>query len=142
MTNQHKIIITRNLKKNSDIKNGLMNILSLKANEGALFNMKTKNNHKFWMKNTFVPLDMIFMTKTNRVVGIVENAKPHDESIYHANVASDKIIEIKAGYVRKHDIRIGDQIDLIYKLRPKSHIRTRKRNKNKTKGRYTRKNKH
>lgn len=141
MTNQHKIIITRNFKTKSDVKNGLMNIRSLKANEGALFNMKTKNNHKFWMKNTFVPLDMIFMTKTNRVVGIVENAKPHDESIYHANVASNKIIEIKAGYVRKHDIRIGDRIDLIYKLRPKSHIRTRKRNKNQTKGKHTRKNK-
>ena len=94
MTAKHKIIITRNFKTKKEIKNGLMNIKYLKPNEGALFNMKTNRKHHFWMKNTLIPLDMIFMNKSNKVVGIVKNAKPYDESLYYINVASEKIIEI------------------------------------------------
>lgn len=142
MTAKHKIIITRNFKTKKEIKNGLMNIKYLKPNEGALFNMKTNRKHHFWMKNTLIPLDMIFMNKSNKVVGIVKNAKPYDESLYYINVASEKIIEIQSGYVGKNNIKIGDNIELIYKIRPKSTTRNRKVNKKQNAGRYTRKNKY
>lgn len=121
----HSITINRKFTSPKDIKNGLMHVKRLSKNSGALFCMKDEKIHHFWMKNTFVPLDLIFMDASFRVVGTIENTTPHDESLYFIKSASKYIIEIKNGYVKRNKIKKGDIINLVYKLTKKKYTARR-----------------
>jgi uncharacterized membrane protein (UPF0127 family) len=85
---------------------GLMYRNSLGANKGMFFDFPTRDIHKFWMKNTTIPLDIIFL-KDREVIAIVEDAKPHDLTPLGPDKVSDDAIEMPAGFVRKHNIREG-----------------------------------
>ena len=82
------------VKKNpEDIKKGLMwRRKPLGENTGALFDMGTDSDHKFWMKNTFIPLDMVFVDKSFKVVGIVPKAKPLSTETRHVGKKSRYVI--------------------------------------------------
>ena len=77
MSNKN-IYITINRIFNTDktIQKGLMFIKRLSNNVGALFCMPNNKVHMFWMKNTYVSLDIIFMDQNFNVVGTRTNSKP------------------------------------------------------------------
>ena len=50
----------------------------LAKNEGMLFNMGKSNMHSFWMKNTYIPIDVIYMNSNYEVIGMILNNRPHD----------------------------------------------------------------
>ena len=97
-----------------EIQQGLMYIKKLPNYYGALFCMPHKKIYKFWMKNTYVYLDMIFLDEFFTVVGLIKNAKPLDEKTYYVKKSSLYIIEVKSGFIDKKNISIGDTIHPIF----------------------------
>lgn len=90
---------------------GLMYRQSMKDSQGMLFIYPEEALRSFYMKNTYIPLDIIFYSKDSIVVSFKENARPRDES----SLASDKpakfILELNAGKVKEWNIVIGDKMD-------------------------------
>lgn len=89
---------------------GLMNVEKLDQNHGMLFIFNKPQIVNMWMKNTLIPLDMIFI-KNGKIVNIKTNAKPHDLSHINSEYRVDRILEINAGLVKKFKIKIGQNIN-------------------------------
>jgi len=106
---KHKIYgkIARN---NKELNQGLMfRKKKLQTNEGMLFPMSYKKN-SMWMKNTYLSLDVIFLNESMEVLGFIENTIP----LSHASISIDKksnnVLEMNAGSIEFHNIRVGDNI--------------------------------
>ena len=84
----------------------------LGADAGMLFISESPRRRSFWMKNTLIPLDMIFIGADWRIVGIVENAEPQDA---RARARSRRPVAIRAGdrrrAVRALGIRAGQAVE-------------------------------
>lgn len=96
---------------------GLMNRDALPQNKGMIFLFEEENIHTFWMKNTFIPLDLIFFDKNWFVVGLIENMKPLSADSRSIGRASQYVLEVNAGLIKKEGIRIGDTGVLIQEQR-------------------------
>jgi uncharacterized membrane protein (UPF0127 family) len=107
---ERRVRINRVMKTPTEIERGLMDLKRLPKDAGALFCMKETRRHVFWMKNTYVSLDLIFLDEVFRVVGTLTGAIPHDETPLQVDTPSKYIIEIKSGYVDAHDIQVGNII--------------------------------
>ena len=90
---------------------GLMFRQSLGADEGMLFVFDRQSIHTFWMKNTLIPLDMLFIDKDRRIVGIVENAEPQTETGRSVGLPSQYVLEIGGGLSGKLGIRAGHVVE-------------------------------
>jgi uncharacterized membrane protein (UPF0127 family) len=109
--NNKKNIIVQVCTTNDEISKGLMfrkNILS--DNEGMLFCMKNRIKHSFWMKNTHIPLDILFIDYNGIIIGIIENVEPYSLEGRSVNNPSTHVLEVNAGFCNKHNIKIGDII--------------------------------
>ncbi len=91
---------------------GLMYRTELADRHGMLFVFDDVTDHAFWMKNTVIPLDMIFIGPDHRVVGIHENATPLDETPISVHRPSKWVLEVAGGYTGRAGIKPNDQIDL------------------------------
>ncbi len=92
---------------------GLMFRKSMEWNNGMFFVFDEDRKLSFWMKNTFIPLDMIFINNEFRIVDIKENAKPCLETPcpnYPSKEPAKYVLEVNAGFVQKNNIQIGDKI--------------------------------
>jgi len=95
-------------------KKGLMfRKTPLKKNEGMLFPRKKHNVHSMWMKDTYIPLDMIFLNKSMKVVGYIEDAEPLSTKSLSIDKPSSYVLEMNGNTVTHMKIRIGDTIDFI-----------------------------
>lgn len=79
---------------------GLMYRRKLNANAGMLFVYFEMKVRSFWMKNTYIPLDMIFIDDEGRVVGILENVPPSNNIPRSVGVPSQYVLEVNAGTAR------------------------------------------
>ena len=94
------------------ITTGLMNRASLAETKGMLFIFENNGNHMFWMKNTLIPLDMIWLDQDGTVIYIehsVEPCKTQTCPTYGPGFASKYVLETNAGYVLKNNIKVGDK---------------------------------
>jgi uncharacterized membrane protein (UPF0127 family) len=98
-------------KTPDEIENGLM-WTHVPNNVGALFVMPSCTIHSFWMKNTIVSLDMIFLNENMQVVGYIEQAIPFDLSPHTIHKPSCYVIEAKHGFIQKKNIQTGDFIQI------------------------------
>ncbi len=89
---------------------GLMFRDSMSASAGMLFIYDTPRHSSFWMKNTLIPLDMIFVDKTGRVTRIAENARPLDETPIDGGADVLMILEINGGMAKSLGISVGSQL--------------------------------
>jgi uncharacterized membrane protein (UPF0127 family) len=89
---------------------GLMFRHHLDPGKGMLFVFPRETVNTFWMKNTLIPLDMVFINKDLDVVGVVHNAKPLDQTPVGPNKPSMYVVEIPAGEARTHGIRAGTKV--------------------------------
>ncbi|MBS1124806.1 MAG: hypothetical protein H6Q90_7034, partial [Deltaproteobacteria bacterium] len=64
----------------------------------------------FWMRDTLIPLDMIFISKDRRVVGVVANAQPRDERSHGVDGLSRYVLEVNAGWSAKHGVARGTAV--------------------------------
>ncbi|WP_303673084.1 DUF192 domain-containing protein [Vampirovibrio chlorellavorus] len=93
---------------------GLMYRTSLPVNGGMLFRFQETRPVAFWMKNTLIPLDMVFI-QAGRVVHIAHQAQPCQQEpcpIYSSQKPVDMVIELPGGTARKHHIQAGATVRL------------------------------
>lgn len=98
------------MRTEAERERGLMFRRSLPEDHGMLFDFQTARLVQMWMRNTFIPLDMIFISRSGAVVGLVENAEPLSERIISSGAPADGVIEVNAGIAAKIGVRIGDRI--------------------------------
>jgi len=91
---------------------GLMFRNSLAEDAGMLFVYPQEGRRTFWMKNTYLPLDLIFIGSNRRIVGIIENARPLSEERLSINQPAQYVLEVNGGFVRRHNIHIGSSVEL------------------------------
>jgi uncharacterized membrane protein (UPF0127 family) len=90
---------------------GLMYRQHLDADAGMLFVFGEPRQQVFWMKNTYIPLDMIFIGADKRIVGIVENAVPETETPRQVAGPSQYVLEIGGGLSGRLGIRSGQLVE-------------------------------
>jgi len=93
-----------------EIQTGLMYRNSLKDSQGMLFVFDDARERFFYMKNTKIPLDLIFIGANKNIVSFQKNAKPLDENSLPSNVPAKYVLEINAGLVEKWQIQVGDSL--------------------------------
>ena len=91
---------------------GLMYRESLKQNHGMLFVFPFSRPQSFWMKNTYIPLDIVFLDENGEIVGIHLNAKPESEESIESPAPAQYVIELDAGEASALALRVGDQFFL------------------------------
>jgi uncharacterized membrane protein (UPF0127 family) len=89
---------------------GLMERRELGADAGMLFLFDETSDHAFWMKNTLIPLDMLFIAEDGRIVGVVARAIPGDLSPRSAGGASRYVLEVNGGWAAAHGVGAGDRV--------------------------------
>jgi uncharacterized membrane protein (UPF0127 family) len=89
---------------------GLMHRSELPADHGMLFAYDHPEVMKFWMRNTFIPLDMLFMGHDGKIMAIAQNVQPHDERPVGPNEPMWAELELPAGTVARLGIRTGDTV--------------------------------
>jgi uncharacterized protein len=89
---------------------GLMYRRELPEGRGMLFDFKQDQNAAMWMKNTYIPLDMIFIRADGRIQRIAENTRPESEKIITAGAPVRAVLEVIGGTARKLGIRAGDRV--------------------------------
>ena len=89
---------------------GLMFRPSLAPDAGMLFDFGETKPASFWMKNTLIPLDMLFITADGRVADIHEHAEPLSEAVIESHVPVRAVLEIKGDTVAQLGIRVGDVV--------------------------------
>jgi len=92
---------------------GLMYRQHLDENAGMLFVFKQPQHLTFWMKNTEIPLDMIFAAPDGTVVGIVADAEPFSERQLSVGGDSQYVLEVNGGFAQRHGIKPGDRLQFL-----------------------------
>ncbi len=88
---------------------GLMFRDRLGPDQGMLFVFPTDEPHDFWMKNTLIPLDMIFIDGLGNVVDIVAQAQPLTETLRHGG-PSRYVLEVAGGWADDRGVKVGDRV--------------------------------
>jgi hypothetical protein len=91
---------------------GLMYRRELAPGHGMLFVFPRSEEHPFWMKNTFIPLDMIFIDDTLRIAGILHETVPLSTTPVSIGAPSRYVLEVPGGWAREVGINAGDRVDL------------------------------
>jgi len=89
---------------------GLMFRKELPEGRGMLFDFRPEQNVSMWMKNTLIPLDMIFIQADGRILRIAENTEVESEKIIPSGGPVRAVLEVIAGTAKKLGIRPGDRV--------------------------------
>ena len=93
-----------------ETQKGLMFIKELNETSGMIFIFDKPQVKHFWMKNTFIPLDILFINEDFKIVNIHKCAQPLDETPISSKIPVKYIIELNCGIVDTYNIKIGDTI--------------------------------
>lgn len=97
---------------NEEQKRGLMFVRKLEENRGMLFDFRRfrRGQIVMWMKNTYIPLDMVFINCDFEIVDIYENAKPMSLDLIRSNADCCYVLEINGGDAARKNIAVGDKV--------------------------------
>jgi uncharacterized membrane protein (UPF0127 family) len=84
----------------------------LPQGQGMLFIWPEEAPRTMWMKDTFIPLDIIFIDAQGKIVGIVTDAVPHDLSPLGTDRPARYVLEVPAGDVKRLGLAVGQALDL------------------------------
>ncbi|MBA3985142.1 MAG: DUF192 domain-containing protein [Flavobacteriales bacterium] len=90
---------------------GLMYRQSMEENQGMLFIFPDAQVRSFYMKNTEIPLDIIYIDKNKKIVSFQKNARPYDATSLPSGVPAQYVLEINAGLSDRWNLQVGDRID-------------------------------
>ncbi|MCL5130416.1 DUF192 domain-containing protein [Algibacter sp. L4_22] len=93
-----------------DVQTGLMYRNSMKMNQGMLFIFEDVTERYFYMKNTKIPLDLIYIDENKSIVSFQKNAKPFDETSLPSNAPAKYVLEVNVGLVDIWKLSVGDSI--------------------------------
>lgn len=106
-----KVVIDIEIADNEyETQTGLMYRNSMKNNQGMLFVFDDVAERSFYMKNTKIPLDLIFIDGNKTIVSFQENARPFDESSLPSKAPAKYVLEVNAGMVHTWKLSVGDSI--------------------------------
>ena len=94
-----------------ETQTGLMYRDSMEENQGMFFIFPDVAMHSFYMKNTKIALDLVFIDQNLRIASFQENAEPLDETGLSSKVPVQYVLEINAGLAEKWLLEIGDRIE-------------------------------
>jgi hypothetical protein len=83
---------------------------SLAADKGMLFDFKTVQPVSFWMKNTYIPLDIVFIGPDGRIVSIARNATPMSEALISSAAPVLEVLELHGGRAAQIEASPGDRV--------------------------------
>ncbi|HLI82230.1 MAG TPA: DUF192 domain-containing protein [Candidatus Binataceae bacterium] len=89
---------------------GLMYREHLDDNAGMLFIFPAPTTAQFWMKNTMIPLDMLFADSSGKVLGIVADAQPYSQALLGGFAGTLYVLEVNGGYAAQHHVVAGDRL--------------------------------
>lgn len=110
-TDSTKVVIDIEIADNEyETQTGLMYRNSMAKNQGMLFVFDDVTERSFYMKNTKIPLDLIFIDDNKNIVSFQKNAKPLDENSLPSNAPAKYVLEVNAGLVDVWKLAVGDSI--------------------------------
>lgn len=89
---------------------GLMHRRTLPQDQGMLFNFQVEDRVGMWMKNTHIPLDMLFVSRQGRIVAIAADTQPMSERVISSGGPAFAVIELSAGAARRIGAAVGDLV--------------------------------
>lgn len=89
---------------------GLMNRTSLGQGRGMIFIFPKPKEVSMWMKDTLLPLDMIFIDASGKIINIAQNARPMDETIIPSGGLSAYVLELAGGEAKRLHLAAGDRV--------------------------------
>ena len=89
---------------------GLMFVRDLPAAEGMLFPEDAPQVAHFWMKNTYIPLDMVFVGKDGRIAKIIADARPFSLDVLSSDVPVIGVLELRGGEAAQLGLQVGDRV--------------------------------
>ena len=92
------------------IERGLMYRQHLPPDDGMLFLMPETKAWSFWMHNTLIPLDIIFITPDMTIAGIAANAEPRTDTLRKVDAPSRYVLEVNGGYCASHGVAAGAKV--------------------------------
>jgi uncharacterized protein len=102
------IVETEVVATEASIEQGLMYRQHLAPDAGMVFLLPQDKDWTFWMHNTLIPLDMIFIRKSMTIAGIVENAEPKTDTFRQVHENSSYVLEVNGGWTKAHGV-VKDQ---------------------------------
>ncbi len=109
----HKFKVEQALSPQEQAK-GLMFRTSMPDDAGMLFVFKSVEERSFWMRNTLIPLDILFLNSNGTIHHIHENAKPADETPIPSKGKVQSVLELNGGTAKKLGISKGDKVRHIF----------------------------
>lgn len=97
-------------KSDYEIQTGLMYRTKLEINQGMLFIFPDEDFRSFYMKNTKIPLDIIYINESENIISIQKNAKPFDERALPSDAPAKYVLEINGGLSEVWHLKVGDRI--------------------------------
>ena len=92
-----------------DRQRGLMYRTSMPADQGMIFWFEEKDSHSFWMHNTCIPLDMLYLDADGLIVGIEESTPTLCDDTFAVACESKYVLEVNAGWTRAHGVKAGQR---------------------------------
>jgi uncharacterized membrane protein (UPF0127 family) len=89
---------------------GLMHRKSMPQDQGMLFVFDMESPVAMWMKNTYIPLDMVFVSRHGRVTGVAADTVPMTETVISSNGPAYGVIELNAGVAAQIGLMAGDEV--------------------------------
>jgi len=89
---------------------GLMFVRRMPPDRGMLFPQRAPRNMSMWMKNTYLPLDMIFIGENGAITGIAPDTKPLTLDTIDSPGPITAVLELNAGEAARRGIRVGDKV--------------------------------
>ena len=95
-----------------EMSRGLMDRKTLAENSGMLFVLQGQEEIAMWMKDTYIPLDMVFVNQAGKVIWLYKNAEPMSTYLIRPQTKEplSAVIEINGGDIDKNGIKIGDTV--------------------------------
>lgn len=97
-------------RTDAESERGLMYRTTMAQDHGMVFDLGARKEHVFWMHNTCIPLDMIFVDEDGLIVGILENVPTLNDDERTVGCPSTHVIETNAGWTRQHGVRAGQHV--------------------------------
>lgn len=91
---------------------GLMHRNYLAKNQGMLFTYNKPTKISIWMKNTYIPLDIIWINENKEITHIYKHAIPHSRKVLTTPIKSNYVLEINAGQSTLNNFKIGDKVKI------------------------------
>lgn len=90
---------------------GLMHRTSLQADQGMLFLMEEEEIHSFWMDETYISLDVVFIDADKEVVFIAKETEPKSQEPIRSLSPSQYVLEVRGGVTDQKGIKVGDRVN-------------------------------